>query len=75
MDHPFRRPCIISHTSTDRPEILDASFARVMSFDREAIWAEIEAHAGAGRPSQEHPYGTGDAARRIVDAPDGFLGR
>ena len=26
-----------------------------------------------GRPSQEHPYGTGDAARTIVDVLEGFL--
>jgi hypothetical protein len=41
----------------------------------EAIWAEMEAHAGKGRPSQEHPYGTGDAAKKIVDALEDFLGR
>jgi len=41
----------------------------------EAICAEIEARAGKGRPSQEHPYGTGDAARKIVDVLEGFLVR
>jgi len=39
--------------------------AKVMGF--EAICAEMGARVGEVRPSQEHPYGTGDAARRIVD--------
>jgi len=46
-----------------------------MGFDKAAICAGMEARAGKGRPSREHPYGTGDAARRIVDALEGFLGR
>jgi len=64
--------CIVLRISTERPEAVEAGCARVMGF--EAIWTEMGAHAGVGRPSQEHPYGTGDAARRIVDAPEGFLG-
>ena len=42
---------------------------------KEVIRAEMEAQTGKGRPSREHPYGTGDAARKIVDAPEDFLGR
>jgi hypothetical protein len=38
-----------------------------MGFDEEAIWAEMEARAGKGRPSQEHPYWTGNATKKIVD--------
>jgi hypothetical protein len=34
---------------------------------------KIGKHAGVGRPSQEHPYGTGDAAKKIVDVLEGFL--
>ena len=64
---------IVLRTSTERPEAVDAGYAKVMGFDTEAICAEIEARAGKGRPSQEHPYGTGDAARRIVDVLEGFL--
>jgi UDP-N-acetylglucosamine 2-epimerase len=60
-------------TSTERPEAVDTGYAKVMGF--EAICAEIEARAGKGRPSQEHPYGTGDAARKIVDVLEGFLER
>jgi UDP-N-acetylglucosamine 2-epimerase (non-hydrolysing) len=66
---------IVLRTSTERSEAVDAGYARVMGFDKEAIWAEMEARAGKGRPSQEHPYGTGDAARRIANALEGFLGR
>jgi hypothetical protein len=28
---------------------------------------------GNDRPSQEHPYGTGDAAKKIVDILEDFL--
>ena len=67
------KSCIVLRTSTEHPEAIEVGHARVMGF--EAICAEIEARAGKGRPSQEHPYGTGDAARKIVDALEDFLGR
>ena len=57
----------------ERTEAVEAGYAKVMGFDTEAICAEIEARAGKGRSSQEHPYGTGDAAKRIVDIVVGFL--
>jgi len=44
-----------------------------MGFEKEAIWKEMEARAGKGRPSEEHPYGTGHAAEKIVDVLEGFL--
>ena len=44
-----------------------------MGLEKEAIWAEMEERAGRGRPSKEHPYSTGDAARKIVDVLEGFL--
>jgi hypothetical protein len=55
----------------ERPEAVEAGYAKVMGF--EAIWAEMEARASEGRPSREHPYGTGDAAKKIVDVLEGFL--
>ena len=74
----WRRPapgigksCIVLRTST---EAVEAGYARGMDFDEAAICAEIEARAGKGRPSQEHPYGTGDAAMKIVGALEGSLG-
>jgi len=66
---------IVLRTSTERSEAVEAGYAKVMGFDTEAIWAEMTARAGAGRPSQEHPYGTGDAAKRIVDVIEDFLGK
>jgi len=59
---------IVLRTSTERPEAVEAGYARVMGFEKEAIWREMEARAGRGRPSEGHPYGTGDAARKIVEA-------
>ena len=46
-----------------------------MGFDARAIHEEMLHLAGKGRPSQEHPYGTGDAAKRMVDVLGGFLER
>jgi len=68
-------PASVSPASScaPRPEAVDAGYAKIMGF--EAIWAEMGAHAGTGRPSREHPYGTGDAARKIVDALEDYLGR
>ena len=45
-------------TSTERPEAVESGYAKVMGFD---ILEEMEAHRG--RPSEEHPYGTGDGRR------------
>ena len=44
-----------------------------MGFDATAIHEEMLHLAGRGRPSQEHPCGTGDAAKKIVDVLEGFL--
>ena len=57
-------------TSTERPEAVEAGYARVMGF--EAICAEMEARADAGGPSHEHPHGTGDATKKIIDALEEF---
>ena len=64
---------IVLRTSTERPEAVEAGYARVMGFEKEAILKEMEERAGKGRPSEEHPYGTGDAARKIVDVLEDFL--
>ena len=56
-----------------RPEAVEAGCAKVMGFDATAIHEEMLHLAGRGRPSQEPPYGTGDAAKKIVDALEGFL--
>ena len=58
-------------TSTERPEAVEAGYARAMGFDIPAILEEMEAYKG--RPSEEHPYGTGDAARRTVEVIEEFL--
>ena len=64
---------IVLRTSTERPEAVEAGYAKVMGFDATAIHEEMLHLAGRGRPSQEHPYGTGDAARKIVDVLEEFL--
>ena len=59
----------VLRTST---EAVEAGCARVMGFDTEAIWAEMGARAAKGRPSREHPYGTGDTARKTFDSIEKF---
>jgi len=59
---------IVLRTSAERPGAGGAGHAKVMGFEKEAIWREMEERAGRGAPSEEHPYGTGDAARKIVEA-------
>ena len=44
-----------------------------MGFDVPAVHEEMEQQNGKGRPSNEHPYGTGDAAKKTVDVIDEFL--
>ena len=66
------KSCIVLRTST---EAVEASYARVMGLDATAIYEEMLRRARRGRPSREHPYGTGDAAKKIVDALDGFLAK
>jgi len=61
---------IVLRTST---EAVEAGYAMVMGFDATAIHEEMLHLAGRGRPSQEHPYGTGDAAKKIVDVLEEFL--
>jgi len=60
----------VLRTST---EAVEAGCDMVMGFDSTAIHEEMLRRAGKGRPSQEHPYGTGDAAKMIVDALEEFL--
>jgi len=67
------RAIFVLRTSTERPEAVEAGYARAMGFEKEAIWREMEARAGRGAPSREHPNGTGNAARKIVDVPEDFL--
>jgi hypothetical protein len=44
-----------------------------MGIDATAIREAVLRRASGGRPSQEHPYVTGDTARRMVDALEGSL--
>lgn len=59
----------------ERSEAVEAGYAKAMGFDETAIHEEMLHLAGSGRPSQEHPHRTGDAARRIVDIVEEWLER
>ena len=43
-------------TSTERPEAVDAGYAKVMGFDASAIHEGMLRLAGRGRPGQERPH-------------------
>lgn len=64
---------LVLRTSTERPEAVDAGYAKVMGFDKEAIFKDMERSLDKGRPSQKHPYGIGDAANKIINVIEEFL--
>jgi UDP-N-acetylglucosamine 2-epimerase (non-hydrolysing) len=66
---------IVLRTSTERPEAVEAGYAKVMGFEVDAILDEMQCRIGKSRPSDEYPYGTGDAGPRTVDIIEEYLSR
>jgi UDP-N-acetylglucosamine 2-epimerase (non-hydrolysing) len=64
---------IVLRTSTERPEAVEAGYAKVMGFDVKAVHEEMKLRAEMGRPGRKHPYGTGNAANKIIDAVEEYL--
>ncbi len=65
--HPrIRKPVIVARLSTERPEAVDAGFAKVVGFDIERLAQAIEEIDAASLP-RKSPFGDGRAATRIVD--------
>ncbi len=64
---PIRRPVLVIRLSTERPEAVEAGFARVVGVEKKRIIAAMEQTL---RKRDElprfSPYGDGTAAKRIV---------
>jgi UDP-N-acetylglucosamine 2-epimerase (non-hydrolysing) len=73
------KPVFVLRAETERPELVEAGFARLVGHERDAIIAAVadflndpRPHGGFARgPS---PYGDGQAAPRIADLCGRFLG-
>ena len=64
----LRKPVLVTRLSTERPEAVDAGFAKVVGVDKKLILASInqtlEKEVSLPKIS---PFGHGDAGKRIVD--------
>jgi UDP-N-acetylglucosamine 2-epimerase (non-hydrolysing) len=64
----IRKPVLVMRLSTERPEAVEAGFARVVGTDKtKALKAFNEALAKREELPCESPYGSGDAAEKIVE--------
>jgi UDP-N-acetylglucosamine 2-epimerase (non-hydrolysing) len=64
----IRKPVLVMRLSTERPEAVEAGFAKVVGTDKnKALKAINEALAKRKELPCESPYGNGDAAEKIVN--------
>jgi len=64
----IRKPVLVLRLSTERPEAVEAGFAKVVGVKAKNIQAAME-HILNGKPNlpQASPYGDGEAALRIIE--------
>jgi len=64
---PIRKPVLVIRLSTERPEAVEAGFAKVVGVEKEKLLAAMEhiLHEKRELPKVS-PYGDGAAAKRIV---------
>ncbi len=64
----IRKPVLVIRLSTERPEAVEAGFAKVIGIKKPDILSAIEATMDSRRDMPEtSPFGDGDAADKIVD--------
>jgi len=64
----IRKPVLVIRLSTERPEAVEAGFAKVVGTKKRDILTAIEATiANRGKLPETSPFGSGDAAEKIVD--------
>ena len=64
----IRKPVLVMRLSTERPEAVEAGFAKVVGTDKnKALKAINEALAKREELPSKSPYGNGDAAEKIVN--------
>jgi UDP-N-acetylglucosamine 2-epimerase (non-hydrolysing) len=64
---PIRKPVLVIRRSTERPEAVEAGFAKVVGVEKQTILAAIEKMLNEKRRlPRTSPYGNGAAAKEIV---------
>jgi UDP-N-acetylglucosamine 2-epimerase (non-hydrolysing) len=64
----IRKPVLVIRRSTERPEAVEAGFAKVVGTERQEIFSGIEAALTRQKElPYTSPFGDGNAAERIVD--------
>jgi len=67
----FGLPILITRETTERPEVIEAGFGRLVGADSQRIVSEVRALTAGDQPqllSGRNPFGSGDASERIADA-------
>jgi len=65
---PMRKPVLVIRISTERPEAVEAGFAKVIGVEKSSILAAMEQTLEQkGKLPKTSPYGDGTAAKRIVE--------
>ncbi len=65
---PIRKPVLVIRLSTERPEAVEAGFARVVGVEKEGILTAMEdALKMRGKLPKASPYGDGKAAEKIIE--------
>jgi UDP-N-acetylglucosamine 2-epimerase (non-hydrolysing) len=74
----LKKPVLVMRTTTERPEAVEAGVAKLIGTEQENIFAET-AKLLSDKEDYErmirgvNPFGDGHAAKRIVEAMEGFL--
>jgi UDP-N-acetylglucosamine 2-epimerase (non-hydrolysing) len=64
----IRKPVLVIRLSTERPEAVEAGFARVVGTEKREILAAIETTLKRRKELPDRsPFGDGDAAEKIVE--------
>ncbi len=65
---PIRKPVLVIRLSTERPEAVEAGFAKIVGTDKKKILSGIDAAlAQRKKLPAESPFGDGNAAEKIVE--------
>jgi UDP-N-acetylglucosamine 2-epimerase (non-hydrolysing) len=65
---PIRKPVLVIRLSTERPEAVEAGFAKVVGVEKEGILTAMETTLGMkSKLPKASPYGDGKAAEKIVE--------
>jgi UDP-N-acetylglucosamine 2-epimerase (non-hydrolysing) len=64
----IRKPILVTRLSTERPEAVDAGFAKVVGVEKKSILTGMkQSLERSGALPMESPYGNGSAAKAIME--------